>query len=181
MQLAIQLRDSLGLSQQQLVNFAGGDRSQLTRAEGGQRSLTADAVINILKMHKVNAALLPTEDVQQLPIDLVASWQLQAEKCRLKLPVLEGKLAAMKASYTKARRLQQFTQQLKTTTAGELTGRQVRWIDEQEYQAGKTMEFYGITRQKLLAIEIAMLQAETAIYENAVATEVPGGDETMPA
>jgi transcriptional regulator with XRE-family HTH domain len=171
MKLAIQLRDSLGLSQQQLVDFAGGHRSQLTRAEAGLRSLTADAAINIVKMLQVNATLLPAEAIPQLPVELVDLWKTKAENCRQKLYVLESKLATMKSAYIKACRLLQFAQELKKTPSEEWTSKQVRWIDEQAYQASKIMENSDFTRQKMLAIEIAILQAEAAIYENALVTE----------
>ena len=57
MKIAATIRRNLGLTQYDLAKFVGGERSSLARAEKGERLLSADAILNLAALHKLQEAI----------------------------------------------------------------------------------------------------------------------------
>ena len=167
MKLAITLRQSLGLTQHQLTGFIGGNRSVLTRAEKNERSLTPAATLNLLTLFQINASLPLLNDEEPVPAERIEKWKMHALACRHKITALQKKLADTNEGVARTRRLKNLLGQLIKTKRTELTERQVRWVEEQHYQASKKINANGSGYQRELQLSIAALEAEAAIYENA--------------
>ena len=167
MKLATTLRESLGLSQQQLTGFIGGNRSSLTRAEKKERNLTPAATLNLLTLFQIDAELVMPENEEAITPELTDKWKMHALACRHKIAALQKKLSEAKEGMAKARRLQNCLKQLTNTKAAELNQRQLRWVEEQHYQVNKKMASAGNGFQQELALAIAALEAEANIYEKA--------------
>jgi transcriptional regulator with XRE-family HTH domain len=170
MKLLTTLRTSLGISQRQLAAFIGGDRSQLVRAENGERNLSDSASLQFIKLVPVHAKVL------QMPLptappdgELLEQLKQRADDCRHKASLLKRKLQQMQQDHETACRLKLFAETLQQQqTEFAHTPKQQRWLEQRIYEADKKVEANSCGKQLLLHLKIQALEAEAGIYENAV-------------
>lgn len=166
MSLLKNLRETLGISQRQLAAFIGGDRTQLVRAENGERNLCDDASLQLLLLvpaysyAKQQPVLMEAVESEWLP-----QLNLHAAACRHKASGFKKRLAQMQNEYEKAARLQIFVQQLQAIPGRQYSARQTRWLEQRLYEAEKGMRQCGPGQQRLLQLKIETLEAEAVIYE----------------
>ena len=108
MRIAAAIRQNLGLTQQDLAKFVGGERSSLARAEKGERLLSADAILNLAALHKLQENIsidgLPEEAIEP---SVVEEFRYRALECRHKANTLKIKLKDLQQRSAQGRKLLQ--------------------------------------------------------------------------
>lgn len=165
MKLTATIRTQLGLTHEQIAGFIGADRSLLSRAEAGSRQLNGDALLHLLTLYLAYIKAPAREEAATIAAPLPAQLKEHAQRCRHKLYPLRQRLAAMQRRHAQCTRLLHCLQQLKTNN--NLNSRQQRWLEIQQYEAGKKLAAADYGNQIQLQLSIQALEAEAAIYEAA--------------
>jgi len=168
MRITSTIRESLGLSQHQLVDFIGKDLRLLSRVEADSIELINGAEYNIYPLNKVqnigSAAITNPEMDEALVRQLI----FHARLCRNKSAGLQKKFNKMQESYAQGMRLIHCLNRLRAAQDIILTTRQKRWIEERHSQAIRKIKYCDPGIQKKLSLSIQALEAEAALYEAAV-------------
>lgn len=172
MKIASTIRRNLGLTQYDLAKFVGGERSSLARAEKGERLLDADATLNLIALHNLQANIL-TDDLPGETIEpsVIEDFKYHALECRHKANGLKMRLAEIQLRYAQGRKLLQCTEQLTSNYGRPLTAKQLGWMEDQRYQASKKIGQGSIGLQKKLSLQIEALEAEAGIYEREISNK----------
>ena len=169
MRIAATIHQNLGLTQHDLAKFIGGERSSLARAEKGERLLSADAILNLVALHKLQVNTsndgLPGELMEP---GMLEHFKYHALECRHKATTLRRKLKDLEQRYVQGRKLLQCLEQFSANYGRPLSTKQVRWIEGQRLEAEKKTEKGSVGLRKKLSLQIEVLEAEAAIYEREV-------------
>lgn len=166
-QILKNLRTTIGISQRQLAAFVGGDRTQLVRAENGERNLCDAANLQLIHMIPAYSMLQQiSPPLEEMPATDLEDFARHAAYCRYKVTALQRQLKQLQTIQLTAHRLKVFVEQLSREMDNNLSPRQERWLQERAYEAEKRLEQSNHGRQRKLELQIAALQAEATIYEN---------------
>lgn len=169
MKAALTLRKQLGLSQQQLANFVGAERSGLTRAEHGERGIKPGALLHLAALIKAHKTFREGRSAaSSISAELKKDLLLHARHCRQTHASLRKKMKLLQDKHAQARRLQHTVAALQSQSTAPLSKKQQRWLEEQAYQAAKKLERFGDEPQLRLGLRMELLLAEAGIYERAV-------------
>jgi len=168
MRISNAIRDSLGLSQHQLVDFIGKDLSLLSRVEADSMELVNGADYNIHTLNKFQNIEFSAMVNPEMDEVLIKQLVFHARLCRNKSAGLQKKFNKMRESYAQGMRLIHCLNRLRAAQDIVLTTRQKRWIEERHSQALRKMKYCDPGIQKKLSLSIQALEAEAALYETAV-------------
>ncbi len=102
-----ELRNKLGLTQQDLAAFLEITRSLLAMAESGKRTLSTDTLIKLATVEKCieEKAMTETDKMAMVQVESQELIALQIKKCQYDLAILTKKTDAAEARFKKAERL----------------------------------------------------------------------------
>ena len=102
-----EVRNKLGLTQQDLAAFLEITRSQLAMAESGKRSLSTDTLIKLATVEKCieEKTMTETDKTAVMQAETQECIALQIKRCQYELAVLTKKTDAAEARFKKAERL----------------------------------------------------------------------------
>ena len=155
-------REQLGLSQQDLATYLSIAKSQISMVESGLRDLPTPALVKLAFFEQ--ASLVQKEDVQQNNSTELAR---QVESCMKKIMLLEKKLTVMKNNYSQGQRLLQAVTKSKEIISNKKDDKKDKqWLIAQEQVANKKIKDNNLHSQKMLQIQIKVLQYEVKLSMN---------------
>ena len=152
-----------GISKRNLAQWIGVSHTLLSKYLTGSRSLPLPAVQGLLFLHQQLSDLpplppaIPTQQNKQ-------AWQQQAANCREQVKAVQLRYAAVVQHGQIAARALLLLAGLAADTVM-LNPKKRRWLEEQRYQADKLLRANDLAVQQKLAVQIALLQQEAALYE----------------
>ena len=152
-------REQLGLSQQDLATYLSIAKSQISMVESGLRDLPTPALVKLAFFEQ--ASLVVKQDIEPAKSIELAK---QVESCMKKIMLLEKKLTVMKNNYSQGQRLLQAVTKSKESIAGNKDGKKDKqWLTIQEQVAYKKIKDNNLHSQKMLQIQIKVLQYEVKL------------------
>lgn len=152
---------AIGISQRALAALINANHTTLSRYEAATRSLPTNVMLPLAELQNI-LATLPAPPQASPSAEDIQTLQQRAAYCNAQATILQKQLAAMQVQYTQAATLQQLIAVLHTNPL--FTGdKQLRWLDEQQYQANKKLEKCGWLAQQQLQHKIALLQHEASL------------------
>ena len=149
-------REQLGLSQQDLANYLSISKSQISMVESGLRELPTPALIKLAYFEQASIAIN-----ENIPQEGKLNLAKHVEICTKKMMLLEKKLTIMKNNYSQGLKLLQAITKSKELLTNTKDSRQDKqWFSVQEKVALKKINENSLTMQKLLNIQIKVIQFE---------------------
>ena len=162
------IRQQLGLSQHELARLLGTNRSQLSYAEAGTRTVGPQGAMTLAALVPAWQTALNTATVAAAPSPMaLEAARRQAELCHIKLYPLRKEAAAMRSKYEQAAALQHTVTALQQHPT--LTPKQQNWCAILLDKAALTIRQNHPDKQWLLQLQIAALDAELKLYADAMA------------
>ena len=171
MSLIKELREQLGLSQEDMSYYLGVTRSHLAMVERSERELPSEALIKLATLELSLEAgsrkrLAPSKTKEELKQHnkMIKAIEARTEGSRLTAIILRRKLQDMEISYDQHLTGLGIAEHIRSLTHAK-DERQLTWVKVQHHYRTKKLNANSPAAQALLQAKIEMLEAEVAINE----------------
>lgn len=163
-----EIQQATGLTLRRIAQFLHIDSGWLSKYVRNERNLPIQTTLTLIDLFKfvqeAKPGALPAQDEKQKE-----TWAVEAKIKRYEAKATEKEWLQMQAACTAALRLKQLAQVLPQKMP--LTPRQIRWADEQIYQADKAINNKGRVPQQNLYVKWQLLIKEAELLEAAAKDE----------